>query len=236
MALPFELTTLPRYGLEIIGYLYACDNYAAEDMQIIDALGISERGFGKALRRLVTKEYVEMQYGGPYALTEKGVEAAEAIAAHQDEEIHEAAAEPQGYDASLAVTMSISRRLIAIFPRTYVAGQPGYFFLKVDAPGPQDDLSPAAADLTVRLQNACLVEPAQRDLNVPPDEASAAVRFAITPPAAGQYRTSIEVFQTTALDLVEAGLFEVTLVAEASPPGEDVFWREDFGIALQVAG
>lgn len=234
MPLPFELTTLPRYSLEIITYLYGCDRFAADDLQIIDALGISERGFGKALRRLVTREYVEMQFDGPYALTDKGVEAAEAIKAQQGEELHQAVGGPQGYDPGLAVSVTVHRRLIAVFPRAYVAGQPGYFFLKVDAPGPRDDLAPGAADLTVRLQNACLIEPAQRDLSVPPDESSPAVRFAVTPPAAGEYRTSIEVFQTTPVDIIKAGLFELTLVAEPDLSGDVVFWRQDFDIALQI--
>jgi len=89
MALPYELTTFPAGALDIIRYLAGQDSYAAFDTEIIAALGLSDRAFGKALRRLVTREYVEMQYDGSYALTETGLEAAEAIAAHDEEALQE---------------------------------------------------------------------------------------------------------------------------------------------------
>ncbi len=89
MALPYELTTFPTGALDIIRYLAGQDSYAAFDTEIIAALGLSDRAFGKALRRLVTREYVEMQYDGSYALTETGLEAAEAIAAHDEEALQE---------------------------------------------------------------------------------------------------------------------------------------------------
>ena len=64
MALPFELTTLPSHALDILRYLADQDSYAAYDADIMTALDLSGRGFGKALRRLVTKEYVELQADG----------------------------------------------------------------------------------------------------------------------------------------------------------------------------
>ncbi len=231
MSLPYELTTLPKNALAIIRYLGGCDNYAAFDHEISEALGLSERGFGKAIRRLVTREYVELQFEGPYGLTERGIAAAEALEAHDAEARHESFEEAPA-DEIPAAEGTITRRLVAVYPAAFPVGQAAYFFLRVDAPATGDDLAQAPLEMTFRLQADCDVAPAQRDVTVPPDEAAPAVRFAITAPAAGSYTATIEAFQVTALDLIEAGTFEVMLTA-ADGAASDAFRMKTFALVLR---
>jgi len=235
MALPFELTTLPRYALEIIQYLSQQDSYAAYEGDIIDALDISERGYGKAMRRLVTREYVEMQLDGSYALTQQGIEAAEAVEAHNAEAMHDAAPDSAADEEELDESgITVARRLIVVYPRRFGAGQPGYFFLRVDAPDLDGELAPSAIELSFRLSLNWKVDPDQRDVTVPADEASAAVRFTLTPPAPGLAQATVEVFQVTQLDLIEVGIFQVDLNAE-STPGQR-FETQNFDMVVQTVG
>lgn len=239
MSLPYELTTLPPGALDIIRYLFQQDNYAAFDAEMQEALGLSERAFGKAIRRLVTQDYVELQLDGTYALSERGVQAAEAVEAFDAEAMYEVSAEEaalassQEAGAEIEMEEAVIRRVLAVHPRTFVAGQPGYFFLRVEAPGGEDGQASQPMTVMFRLASECRVTPDQQELAVPPDTATPATRFELTPPAAGEFRTVVEAFQVGELDLIEAGRLEVTLKVVEQATGESTFQMHHFTLVLQ---
>ncbi len=228
MSLPYELTTFPSQALDILRYLASRENGAAYDGDIMEALDQSDRAFGKAIRRLVTKEYVEMQYDGAYALTRRGRRAAETLAAYDQsaEETIEADA-----PAGSAADEALIRRLLAAFPKTIPVGQPAYLFVRVDAPTPGELPLSEPLELLVRLRTACAVTPQQQNVSIPPDSASSAARFVVTAPAAGTYPVTVETLQVGMMDLLEAGTFQLELTA--APAAANTFRVRYFDLLLQ---
>ena len=241
MALPFELTVLPPHALDILRHLGAADNYAAFDGEIIDALGLSDRGFGKAIRRLVTKEYVEMQYDGSYILTQTGVEASEAIVAHDEEALADTDLDEETFDdedldvEEVEAIEPVTRSMLVVYPRVFKAGRPGYVFVRVDVPALEGPSLIRPAELIVELHADDAVDPARHDLKVPVDGAGQAVRFSLTPRAAGRFEARVEVYQISGLDTLEAGQVELDLEA-AEGPGQAIFRVETFQLTLLPEG
>ncbi|NPV68137.1 MAG: hypothetical protein HPY64_13425 [Anaerolineae bacterium] len=258
MALPFELTTFPSGALDIIRYLARQDSYAAFDTEIIAALGLSDRAFGKALRRLVTREYVEMQYDGSYVLTQLGIEAAEAIAAHDEEALQEGFVEEGGLeelaspdeetarvassadtwedtDDNLAVDLAaietVARRALVIVPSALAVGRPAFLFVRVDEPA-EPLRHPLDVDVLFRLSGDLDIFPDQSDTTAPAEGPAVPVRFEITPRRAGKLRLTIEADQITRLDLQPAGRLQLTLTAVDGPPAE-TFRLHTFDLTLQ---
>jgi Mn-dependent DtxR family transcriptional regulator len=231
MSLPFELTTFPKGSLEIIRFLADQDSYAAFDGEIADATGLSDRAFGKAIRRLVTKEYVEMQVDGSYSLTEIGMEAAEAIAAHEEEEIHEAAGDDETERGDSEEFETVVRPVVVIVPRTLVANQPNFLFVRVDEASDDSDAD-LPVDVLFRIGGDCSAFPEQGDTTVPPEEPAPTVRFEITPPGPGSYTVRIEALQVTQTDLLEAGRLKFAVKA-VEGTADSVFRMHTFDIMLQ---
>ncbi|MBN1964856.1 MAG: hypothetical protein JW910_09425 [Anaerolineae bacterium] len=227
MSLPFELTTLPANALDIIRYLGGLDGYAAFDVEIIEALRLSERGFGKAIRRLVTQEYVEMQIDGTYVLTQRGLDAAETLEAHDAEAMHEAF-DDAAIEAADLPEYSVPRRLLVVYPKALPVAGTAHLFVRVAAP-PVDG-ERAGGELLCRLSGDLTCAPEQLSLTVPADAASSAVRFAVTAPAAGDLALTLDVFQVAQLDLLEAGTITLTLTAAGA--GADTFLAEAFEVIL----
>lgn len=82
MDLPYHLKTLPPQSLDVIRYLAALTGGTASKEDIQDAADLSDRGFGKVIRRLVTKGYTAMDGVQVYRLTDRGYDAAEELAAY----------------------------------------------------------------------------------------------------------------------------------------------------------
>ncbi len=262
MALPFELTTFPSGALDIIRYLAKQDSYAAFDTEIIAALGLSDRAFGKALRRLVTREYVEMQYDGSYALTETGIEAAEAIAAHDEEALQEGFVEEGAPVEEMAAPEEADEPGAAWDAWQEDAGDAGEeappdlaaietivrralvvvpatlatgrpAFLFVRVDEPAEPPRKALdVDLLFRLSGEADIFPDQNDTTAPAEGPAAPVRFEITPRRAGRLQLVIEADQITQLDLQPAGRLELALTAVEGAPAE-TFHLYEFDLTLQ---
>lgn len=233
MSLPFELTTFPRGAVEIIRYLAAQDSYAAFDDDIMDATGLSDRAYGKAIRRLVTKEYIDLQYEGTYALTEVGVEAAEAIAAHDDEARSEAAMDDDNLlvEEEVIAVVETPRRVLVVYPRMLAVGQPAYLFLRVvDTPG---DAMPFPVDVVFELGGPDVqVMPDQNDTAIPEASAADPVRFEVTLDEAGTRPVTIAALQVTKAELLPVGEFTLDLTAaDGGQPGR--FQQTTFDMVLQ---
>lgn len=76
--LPIDLQKLPPTALDVLRYLGTLEDGAWSD-EIMDGAGLSERGFGKAIRRLVTRYYVAMPEQGYYTLTTNGLDAVQTL-------------------------------------------------------------------------------------------------------------------------------------------------------------
>lgn len=84
--LPFHLKTLePLTGaLDILRFFGTVDVASMSTDVITSTLGLSERAASKAIRRLVTKNYIQMDPDQTYRLSEKGNEAVEELAEYDE--------------------------------------------------------------------------------------------------------------------------------------------------------
>lgn len=117
MELPYHLKTLPPDALDVLRYLGKLDSLMAYKDDICEAVDLTDRGFGKVIRRLVTKGYTVMDGSQIYRLTELGQQSAEELAAYDAEN-------PDSEDAGEAAAEIVQRRAILVAPSLLVAGQP----------------------------------------------------------------------------------------------------------------
>lgn len=191
MELPYHLQTLaPLAGaLDIIRYLGTIDDPSADADAICDALDLSDRTADKAIRRLVTKGYLQMDAARAYRLTNQGHEAVEILAEYDE------ANPDDGRDDESEVSM-IVRRLVVAVPQMLVAGQPNTVAVGLDGATDEEvGVLYAPADMVVRLSviNGEPSKPQEAILklsNYPVKQA-----FTITPDLYQQTRIRVQVFQ-----------------------------------------
>lgn len=151
--LPFELQKLPPSALEVLRFFGDNGNQPADDVDIMEATNISERSFSKAIKRLVTKKFAEMDADRCYKLTDKGLELVKELLAYDaanggarrafadDDDDN---GNPFGSSAD-----PVSRRMTVVVPEVFVAGETTPVHIGID-----DGLPTGSADLIVRL--SCL--------------------------------------------------------------------------------
>lgn len=113
MSLPYELTTIPPQALEVLRFLGRANVDTADADELTAGANLSEKGFSKAIKRLVTKGYLTMGEARTYHLTPKGFKAIEDI---QEYDINA----PQNIQIAQD---SITYDLCAVIPSTIAAQQ-----------------------------------------------------------------------------------------------------------------
>lgn len=143
--LSFELQTLePLTGaFDIIRYFGTLGDPMANADDIQSALDLSDRSFDKAIRRLVTKDYLQMGGNRAYRLTEKGQNAVQELAAYDAES-------PAKGTGATVDTESLARRLVVALPQTLITGRPAEVIVGFHPSSDGQDL-PHPADMVVRL-------------------------------------------------------------------------------------
>jgi predicted transcriptional regulator len=113
--LPYHLRTLPPEALDILRYYSTLSTNVAYTNSIMDGADLSDRGFGKAIRRLVTKNYLVMDSDQRYRLTEQGNQAVA--------EIKKAGGGPTRAPRRIPRMVQAQRRLVMTLPQPLVAGE-----------------------------------------------------------------------------------------------------------------
>ena len=186
--LPFELRKLPRSALTILRYLGSQPgNPPASVDTITQATGLSQRAFGKAIRRLVTNYYLDMVDTGVYTLSVNGREMARVLLEH--------ARASQEKSRGEAPAAAYKRKLSVVLPRGVVKGRRFYMHAAVTAPPGVSPL-PAPARLTLRVTawGATVTRPEQ-ELRVPPSGNGRPISFELVPQHAGAVRIQVKAFQ-----------------------------------------
>ncbi len=214
MSLPDDLQRLPPQALDLIRYLGAQDDPVSVD-EIMAATGLSERSFGKGIRRLVTRYYAEMPFDGFYSLTANGRQAAASLreADGDDAPVFAAPQEPPPAPAVLEAEPEAAppapdghrRQLAVLVPGELVVGAEAV--LRAGFGRPVDGTVPLAVPgrvvLRVRVPG-CELRPAERPLEVPPAGPSPPVEFLLVPQGEGEVRIKIVVYQ-----LVDSGAMQL---------------------------
>lgn len=191
MELPYHLQTLaPLSGaLDILRYLGDLDAPSADADEICDALSLTDRTFGKAIRRLVTKGYVQMDGELIYRLSNQGREAVEILREYDEDN-------PQTETRGRGEASTVTRRLIVAVPTTLVAGSPNTIAIGLDGATDEETgvlYSPADMVVRVSVVNGEPTKPQEAILklsNYPVKHA-----FSVTPGAYQQMRVRVQVFQ-----------------------------------------
>lgn len=191
MELPFHLKTLePLPGtLDTLRYLIDQPDYSASVDILQDALGVGSVTFGKAIRRLVTKSYVQMDSAESYRLTDAGRRAAEELLSYDS--ASGGAGVKQG-----GRSVEIPARLVIVAPQSLVVGQKAEITVGATLEDELDaeDLG-GGADLLVRL-SAINADPSQtQDASVILGASPSRHAFILTPQPYTAMRVRVEVYQ-----------------------------------------
>jgi hypothetical protein len=142
MEMPFHLKTLPPEALDILRYFGQQNNLVAHANDIMAATDLGERRFGVALRRLVTKGYLNMDGYQTYRLSDNGRRSVKELADY------DLVAPAEAHSARARV---VTRRLVLAAPRNLLVGQPTNIFVGFDEPNDEDIIAEPIS-LLVRLQ------------------------------------------------------------------------------------
>jgi len=222
MSLPLELQKLPPQALDVIRFLATQPQGAYVDT-ILDRTGLSERSFGKAIRRLVTRYYVEMPAQGFYTLTANGRQAAQDISSYDGS----APTAPEPVPGSpQQASLRQERRLTALIPKELVAHGTSVLMVGFDAPGAGQPAMTQPGRVIFRVSApGCDVLPTERPLEVTGGKAAGPLRFRIEPRREGQVRIKIEAFQLVTLkDLRPLGgmYFDIRVAGFPTPESAEL--------------
>jgi hypothetical protein len=141
MDMPYNLQTLPSEAIDILRYYGQISTDSAHADAITEGASLSDRSFGKGIRRLVTKNYLVMSSDQVYRLSESGRRVVEELKAYESG----APRQSQNGDARF-----LRRRLVLVAPRTLPAGQPTEVVLGFDEATAEEALN-APVNMLVRL-------------------------------------------------------------------------------------
>lgn len=198
--MPFHLQTLPPEALDILRFFGKTDTTATYHADaIIEGGGLSERGFGKGLRRLINKKQLVMTDESVYKLTDLGRKSvAELIEWDMTAPERGKTREPR----------FVMRRVIAAAPRMLLSGQPVYLIVGFDD-ADDDDILAKDVDVLVRLTvidgvaaNTFVTEKAFRLTNY-----AGRQQFEITGGMYDKLRLRIQVTQPDSTDDEAPGLY-----------------------------
>lgn len=212
--LPFHLKTLePLNGaLDILRYLAQVDAPTADADEICDYLDLSDRSFSKAIRRLVTKGYVQMDGHQSYRLTEQGDSGATELAQY-DAETGGGLGKPAVSNVRPVETEE--RRLVVAVPDKLAVGQSNEVLLGFhDASTPSGN----SAEIVARVSVINGQPDSPEDLIFSLSDDAMHQTLEVTPEPYTHVRLRVEVFQLGANpgDIFEAGGMYVDVPVSAN--------------------
>jgi predicted transcriptional regulator len=146
MDMPYHLKTLPPEALDILRYFGSLNAPSALADDIVEGSGLSNKGFGKAIRRLVTNGTLTMDASQVYRVTDRGQRLIEDLLAYE-----QAQADQPQETAPRLVPRFVKRRLVVALPRKLLAGQATNLFIGVDEAG-DDSLLHDSTHMLLRVE------------------------------------------------------------------------------------
>ncbi|MBI1280357.1 MAG: hypothetical protein GC179_19705 [Anaerolineaceae bacterium] len=230
MDLPFHLKALPPEALDVLRYFGKLNDPVAHAMKITDEVGLSDRTFGKVIRRLVTKGYLQMDGDQAYRLSESGSKAVEELVEYDadfpaDNAVRKA-----------PVEVKVSRKMVVVVPKTLQSGVPTAFHVGFYPSTPDHELNDVAdVVMRVSLVNAEPTRPQEASVDLVNEEA-----YKTFTVAAGEFnkaRIKVQVFQLgpNPDDITVAGGMYVDLdVTESASSAPIAAYTSDISLTKQV--
>lgn len=246
MSLSIEIQRLLPQALDVIRYLATRENGASIE-EMVEGTGLSERVLGKAIRRLVTRYYVEMPAQGFYRLTTRGKQAAGEItdfdgatpsASRAEESKPAPTPAPPAAPRPAApepVVERHTRRLSVFFAKEMVIRSSTTLRGGFDAPLAGQPPLKQPARVILRLSApGCDVAPVERPVEVGINAPAGPIQFQITPRREGTVRVKLEAFQLVTLrDLQPVGgmYFDLNVASFPTPLSAEF---QVLGAAIQL--
>jgi hypothetical protein len=197
MSLSLELQKFPPQALDVLRYLSQQEEGASTEA-IVQGTGLGDRAFGKAIRRLVTRHYVDMPSPEFYRLTESGKRAAKELGDYDTGPIATIPPVP-----ATSTVIYHERRLSILITQELVIRTTAVLMAGFDMPG--DGKAPLKQPGRVILRVSapgCDVVPVERPLEVAIDRAVGPVQFRLTPRQEGTVRVKVEAYQLVTLQQI----------------------------------
>jgi|GEM_PF-283804 len=130
MELPFSLRTLPPEAIDILRFFGSNGAASAHADEITQGAGLTDRGFGKAIRRLVTKGMIVMDGDQIYRLSDAG---RRSVAELLEYDLNTPEAERPVHAAVEAEPRFVRRHVIVALPAALTASQNVPVVVGIDA-------------------------------------------------------------------------------------------------------
>ncbi len=192
--LPPELRKLPPKALDVLRFL-GTQPAGASVSDIISGTGLSDRGCRKAIRRLVTRYYLEMPEREYYTLSARGQEAVQTLRALDD-----ATTTPVFPSTSPSSRPGHARRLSIFLPKALAVGLAAKFQVGFGPPLAESVPLRQAAQVVLKLSVPhCDVQPPEHVLEVTNEQGAVGpVGFRVQAERAQKVRVELTVYQRTA--------------------------------------
>jgi hypothetical protein len=191
--MPSNLQNLPPEVLDVLRFYGATGQTSAHADEIIERTGLSDRGFGKAIRRLVTSTYLVMDGDQVYRLSDAGRRAVADVLEYDLD------TPPQDRITSSSAPVSgphlVKRRLLLVAPATLKPGEPAHVqvgFAGAEFGGPLSGPTPVV--VRVSALHAEAAPPTETTLQVANEPVQTA--FTVTPGAFTTVRLRVELLQS----------------------------------------
>lgn len=189
MTLQHELTTLPKQALQVLDFMSNYAEGSADLPTLEDGTGLSERSLGKAVKRLVTRNFLSMDAARFYHLTAKGSQAIELLATGEFD---------RGNEADNLETVTYD--LCAVVPAQMSSGRATPCRVGIHPAEGESLDTPAEVYLQISSDNA-RVNPGSVTIRVSPTQPMQSANISIIAGIEeGQTRIRIEAFQLFEMD------------------------------------
>src|SRR5258706_7997897 len=215
MSLPFNLQKLPPEALDTLRFMGKVSGQVLPE-DIENGANLSYRLVGKAIRRLINADYIQIDISsGSYQLTTDGKIAFQQLTEYD-------AATAGSTDAKTASATVAQRRLTVVMPRAFVAGQANDLYIGVNPPAPAQELLPETAHIELKVSAVGgTLSTGSISLDIPPDKAAQPSLLKLTPQQPGKpVRVRVDAFQSFEFDSMEAlgGMYFDVQVPESGAP------------------
>lgn len=182
------LYTLPAEAITILRFYAGATSEAAHADAIMEGASLSDRGFGKGIRRLVTRNYLTLSGEQVYRLTEQGRRAIRELNEAGDL-LNRGRSSAGGAEARF-----VRRRFVVVTPQVMPADQAVSIIVGFDDPDDEDRVD-APCNLLLRL-NVINGQPARStEVPIAVMNDNAQQPFEVTAGAFTKMRLRAEVFQ-----------------------------------------
>jgi hypothetical protein len=221
--MPLNLQSLPPEALDVLRFFGATGQTSAHADDITERAALSDRAFGKAIRRLVTKGYLIMDGDQIYRLSDAGKRAV------ADMLEYDLVTPPEDRDSAAAAAnesaRSAMRRLVLAAPRQLQAGASVTVSVGFEGAEEDEQLSgPAPVIVRLSVLHGEAAHPAEATLQV--NNAPVQQQFQVM---AGMYtrtRLRVQLFQSdeSGYDIEPCGGLYADLSVGASAASEQAAW------------